>query len=343
MQEFETLSRLLSENGAVNVHTLSHDLEVDAHRAKEIVESFVKDNTGYVVLYTVNYDVEGNGTKISHVTHDVLQDLLSKHSNVKSEIYAIKPKDMDIKTCARSLWEKNIKFASEKLSRAFENNSLFIPSFANLRISNIRMRTFKERITTPKPKPFVKNEVKPEIKKEEPVAQKEVPTDIDKPVPKSEPTEQEATTSPSKLKANAKKDINGVRKKKPKTVPIKASFEEAKKTKGTDLESSKIKVQKVDTEEELFDSDTPEERVEVKKPVEPQSVTFVEKVSKENTYVKNGYFVVEESEDYVQVVKAPEKTQAKPNPATTKEPNKKTTKLHQTKMNQSSIMSFFRK
>ncbi|EKX73312.1 hypothetical protein BEWA_053670 [Theileria equi strain WA] len=306
------------------------------------MESFVKNNSEYVTLYTVNYGIEGEGTKISHVTHDTLQDLLSKHSNVKSDVYAIKPKDMDIKTCARSLWEKNIKFASENLSKASENNSLFIPNFANLRISNIRMRTFAN-ITSAKPEPAAKKQVKPEVKKEEPIAKKEltkeestISMDIDKSPQKIKPKEKE----PEKTKAKKSE------KTKSKTTSIKASFEEVKKTKGANLESSKIKIQKTEPEAELFDSDVPEEPVEVKKPVEPQSVTFVEKVSKESTYVENGYFVVEESDDYVQVVKTPakpEKAPAERSPATVKEPEKKTAKPRSTKMNQSNIMSFFRK
>ncbi|UKJ88770.2 hypothetical protein MACJ_002016 [Theileria orientalis] len=236
------------------------------------------------------------------VRHDELEDLSSKYNTLKSTLYAIKDNKYDMNKVFTQLFENSFKLSQEEMYKSSDNNTLYIPSFVNLRISNIKVRNFETR---PRSGHYVREaSVKTEIKPS--------PTSLFKPEPNTHKTELREKKDPEKhepvndtvpkAKAEPKKSSSEI-KRKPSTTKT------VDKSKKLDQEAKKIKLKhepkviEMEMDDKLFDKEQLEEPELSTSVEQPSKIKFVEKVSKENTYIENGYFVVEESEDYVEVVK----------------------------------------
>ncbi|BAM41036.1 conserved hypothetical protein [Theileria orientalis strain Shintoku] len=286
MDEYiDSLQNLLSEHGSATLSFISSKLSLTLDRSTELAHVFVDKNADYSVLYNVQYSVDGKNLKMCTVGHDELKDLSSKYKTLKSTVYAIKDNKYDMDKVFTQLFDNSFKLSQEEMRKSSENNTLYIPR----PLSDQYMR-----------EPGVKNEMKPPqnslVKTESNTHKTEFREK--KEDEKHEPVNENIP----KVKAEPKKCISETKRKTPTTKTVDKSDKVDQETKKLKV-THEPKVIQMELDHKLFDKEQLEEAEPSRSVGQPSKIKFVEKVSKENTYIENGYFVVEESEDYVEVVK----------------------------------------
>ncbi|UVC49674.1 hypothetical protein MACK_003784 [Theileria orientalis] len=285
MDEYiDSLQNLLSEHGSATLSFISSKLSLTPDKSRELAQLFVDKNRGYSVLYNVQYSIDGTNLKMCTVGHDELEDLSSKYTTLKSTVYAIKDNKYDMNNVFKQLFENSFKLSQEEMRKSSENNTLYIPR--PLSGQYVRESSVKNEIKQ-SPTPLFKpesNTHKTEFR-EKKEAEKHDP--VNENVPKVK-AESKKSSSETKRKTTTTKTVDKSNKVDQETKKLKVKHEP--------------KVIEMEVDNKLFDKEQLEES-EPRSVGQPSKIKFVEKVSKENTYIENGYFVVEESEDYVEVVK----------------------------------------
>ncbi|EAN31246.2 hypothetical protein TpMuguga_03g00501 [Theileria parva strain Muguga] len=375
-EHLSSLGKLLSDYGSANVPFVSSKLNLSVEESKELFKQYVSKNEDYSILYTVQYNTDEDNINLSIVSGEELQELSSKYPNLQSSVYGVSSCTENLQDAYKNMFFTFLELSKEEMLRCQDTNELYIPGFVNLRVSNIKVRDFGKSILS---QPSVKVQ---EVKKE-PVKVQEVKRE---PVKVSKAEHVKTELDQYKMDSESRKPKKHEEQKEDVSLFKSDSFDEPIEVEDSDTspESREKKRKEAVSDKEdkaqlehkrprlkrktKNETDTKveqkitiyEPKIElVKKSESPKTTKVMEKVCKKSSYIENGYFVVEESEDFVEVVKETKQTAEKQSssvnssrPNTTDDGVKKSLNgkygftnksLEPKKLNQVSIMSFFKK
>uniref|UniRef100_A0A3B0MW36 Uncharacterized protein n=1 Tax=Theileria annulata TaxID=5874 RepID=A0A3B0MW36_THEAN len=321
----------ISTSFQANVLFVASKLNLSLEESRELLKQYVSKNKDYSILYSVQYNIDESNVNLSILPQEDLQELSSKYPDLQSSVYAILSSKQNLEDVYQNMFLSCFKLSKEEMLKCKETNDLYIPGFINLRISNIKVRNFETRFglnfniifsvpsksnvkVQEKKEPINLQEKKEIVKLEE----KKEPVEIIKTkyikseleeykmgVESEEHNEvnEEPMEQPSLFKADSfDEPIEVEVSSSPDTSEKKRKETETNKKDKTQVGHKRHKLNKKKNEtdvkiEEKITIYEPKPDL-VKKSKSPQT-----KVHKKNSYMENGYFVVEESEDYVEVIK----------------------------------------
>eukprot|EP00371_Babesia_bovis_P000461 XP_001609108.1 hypothetical protein [Babesia bovis T2Bo] len=326
----DVVQRLLVESDCATLPIISKALNQDINESINVVSEFAANKDDVAIVYSVSYKDDQNNLVLSHKTNTELTGLKKSGNDLSTTIFALRR--MTVKSACevdRFCWLHEIDVIKNELKNAAMSEMLYIPKHAQWVNGVVKPRKYEvikqgdSALCAPSSirKPSIVQTFQ-QIKKE-PKKQlnnlETIKTERENKRPKVSSTKANenhvkdnitAETSPQN-KASTPPDV--VQKKGHKesviTVdvpPIKTEGSVSKRVnEKTKLNAKRHDVTSENDKEEDVTLFGCEENVEEENPQPQKSVpsthTYIEKVTKERTYVDSGYFVVEENDEYVQV------------------------------------------
>ncbi|GFE55900.1 ribosome-associated GTPase [Babesia ovis] len=368
-QTSDLIEQLLLESECVTIPVITQALGLDTNNSIQSTIEFAggKDIT---LVYSVCYTDDHDNVVLSHKTKSEIEGHKNTGGDFQPILFGIqRNKSANNVDLEQICWDHEFKVLGKGLKEALHNSNLHIPSYTKLITSEIRIRRYDRSqqgdsaLCTPINKPLAaqasqprSTDVKQQFKQE--VKQHSNPTSKQQPPLQRDDPPKRAKTTTSHAAVTKKTVSDGERVKEdvqPKPSATKDSTTEAsihtanmdahKATSGVEAKDTSVSPSNMMETSSLFSNDDPCDDMDLDVPpsYNKQPASYVEKVTKETTYVDSGYFVVEESDEYVQVtepIKSVSAVQPKfPSTAPSMDGSKRSApKRSQKNLNQSSLM-----